>query len=137
MIIYINVIIQEALFSFSQEIYADYFKWQIHYSAKGFATEIEIFLVSAEGKLEFSEKEISCRMEKFWTRIEADLLLEAKTLVCENGDEKQSVIVVCRDNHLNRKYNQYKELYPLSKGGFRIKLKGVRDSPYLELRCYF
>ena len=53
-------------------------------------------------------------------RIEADLLLEGKTLVCVNGDDKaQSVSVVCRDNHRNRKYNMVKELYPIAKNGFQ------------------
>ena len=76
-------------------------------------------------------------MESFWTRMEADLLLEGKTLVCVNGDKENSVSVVCRDNHLNRKYNRVKELYPVAKDGFRINPELGAGSPYFELRCYF
>ena len=83
------------------------------------------------------DKKNECRMESFWMRIEADLLLEGKTLVCVNGDEKRVVSVVCRDNHRNRKYNMLKELYPIAKNGFRLNPKMGKDSPYLELRCYF
>ena len=76
-------------------------------------------------------------MESFWTLMEADLLIEGKTLVCVNGDKENSVSVVCRDNSLNRKYNLLKELYPVAKAGFRLLPKMGSGSVYLELRCYF
>ena len=122
---------------FSMEAIADYFKWEILFAEKGFGTEFEIILPTAEGKVELDDKRIDCRMESFWTRMESDLLLEGKTLVCLNGDKNQSVSVVCRDNHLNRKYNLYKELYPFFKAGFRLFPKIGSGSAYLELRCYF
>ena len=76
-------------------------------------------------------------MVSFWTRIESESLLEGKTLVCVFEDKRQSVSVVCRDNHLNRKYNSVKELYPVAKDGIRINPKLGAGSPYFELRCYF
>ena len=124
-------------FSFSVEAAADYFKWEILFSAKGFGTEYETIPLAAAGKVEFADKNIECRIESFWTRMEADLLLEGKTLVCVNGDKENSVSVVCRDNHLNRKYNLLKELYPAAKAGFLLLPKMGSGSPYLELRCYF
>ncbi len=123
--------------SFSLEATADYFKWEILFAEKGFGTEFEIIPLTAEGKIEFADVKIECRMESFWTRMEADLLLEGKTLVCVNGDKENSVSVVCRDNHLNRKYNLLKELYPVAKAGFRLFPKMGSGSAYLEMRCYF
>ena len=123
--------------SFSLEATADYFKWEILFAEKGFGTEFEIIPLTAEGKIEFADVKIECRMESFWTRMEADLLLEGKTLVCVNGDKENSVSVVCRDNNLNRKYNLLKELYPVAKAGFRLFPKMGSGSAYLEMRCYF
>ena len=123
--------------SFSLQAIADYFKWEILFLAKGFGTEFKKIPIAAAGKLEFMDKRIECRMGRFWTRMEADLLLEGKTLVCVNGDKENSVSLVCRDNHLNRKYNLLKERYPVAKAGFRLFPKMGSGSPYLELRCYF
>ena len=122
---------------YSLEATADYFKWEILFAEKGFGTEFETIPLTVEGKVEFTDKKIKCRMESFWTRIEADLLLEGKTLVCVNGDKENSVSVVCRDNNLNRKYNLLKELYPAAKAGLRLLQKTGSGSAYLELRCYF
>ena len=123
--------------SFSLEARADYFKWEILFAEKGFGNEFETIPLTAEGKVEFTDKKIKCRMESFWTRMEADLLLEGKTLVCVNGDKENSVSVVCRDNHLNRKYNLLKEFYPVARAGLRLSPKMGSGSAYLELRCYF
>ena len=122
---------------FSLEATADYFKWELLFAEKGFGTVFEIIPLTAEGKVEFSDKKIECRMESFWTRMEADLLLEGKTLVCVNGDKENSVSMVCRDNNLNRKYNLLKELYPVAKSGSQLFPKIGSSSAYLELRCYF
>ena len=124
-------------FCVGTESFADYFKWEILYTGKGYGTESLTVPVSSIQKIKFADKKNQCRMESFWMRIEADLLLEGKTLVCVNGDEKRVASVVCRDNHRNRKYNMLKELYPIAKNGFRLNPKMGADSPYLELRCYF
>ena len=123
--------------SVSQEVAADFFKWEILFAEKGFGTEFKTIPVVTEGKIEFADKKIECRMEGFWTSMEADLLIEGKTLVCVNGDKESTISVVCRDNYLNRKYNQLKELYPVTKAGFWIDPKMLSDSPYMVLRCYF
>jgi hypothetical protein len=124
-------------FCFSPEIFVDFFKWEIQLAVKGFGKEIETFPVATEGKIQFSDIKIECRMESFWTRIEADLLLEGKTLVCVNGEKEKTVSVICRDNHRNRKYNKLKERYPATRDGFRLKPESGMNSPYLELRCFF
>ena len=118
-------------------VFADYFKWQILVSEKGYGTEIETITVSREGNIELLGDEVSCRVESFWTRVESDLLLEGKTLVCKINDNERKVNLVCRDNHRNRKYNNFKELYPVSKSGFLLNPKLGIDSAYLELRCFF
>ena len=124
-------------FGVATETFADYFKWEILFADKGYGTETLTVPVTSKGKIKFADKKNECRIENFWRSIEADLLLEGKTLVCVNGDEKRVVSVVCRDNHRNRKYNMLKELYPIAKNGFRLNPKMGADSPYLELRCYF
>jgi len=124
-------------FAVPTETFADYFKWEILYADKGYGTESLTVPVSSIQKIKFADKKNQCRMESLWMRIESDLLSEGKTLVCDNGDEKHVVSVVCRDNHRNRKYNVLKELYPISKNGFRLNPKMGAYSPYLELRCYF
>ena len=124
-------------FGVATESFADFFKWEILFADKGYGTETLTVPVTSKGKIKFADKKNECRIENFWRRIEADLLLEGKTLVCVNGDEKHVVSVVCRDNHRNRKYNMLKELYPIAKNGFRLNPKMGADSPYLELRCYF
>ena len=124
-------------FGLATESTADYFKWEILFAVKGYGTETLTVPVTSIGKIKFADKKNECRIENFWRRIEADLLLEGKTLVCVNGDEKRVASVVCRDNHRNRKYNILKELYPIAKNGFRLNPKIGVDSPYLELRCYF
>ena len=124
-------------FGLVTESTADYFKWEILFADKGYGTETLTVPVTSKGKIKFADKKNECRIENFWSRIEADLLLEGKTLVCVNGDEKRVVSVVCRDNHRNRKYNMVKELYPIAKNGFRLNPKIGANSPYLELRCYF
>ena len=121
----------------STELFADYFKWEILVSENGYGTESHTIPVDSEGKIKTASNLAECRMVSFWTRIESELLLEGKTLVCVFEDKRQSVSVVCRDNHLNRKYNRVKELYPVAKDGFRINPELGAGSPYFELRCYF
>ena len=124
-------------FIFSVEIFADYFKWEILFAENGYGSEVYTIPVVNEGQVNFFEKDFKCRTESFWTRIEADLLLEGKTLVCNNGEKKRKIRLVCRDNHRNRKYNALKELYPVSKFGFLLYPKLGSRSPYMELRCFF
>lgn len=121
----------------STELFADYFKWEILVSENGYGTESHTIPVDSEGKIKSVANLAECRMVNFWTRIESELLLEGKTLVCVFEDKRQSVSVVCRDNNLNRKYNRVKEIYPVAKDGFRINPELGAGSPYFELRCYF
>jgi len=124
-------------FIFSLEIYADYFKWEILVSEKGFGSKFLTIPVANEDEIYILEKEIKCVIESFWTRIESDLLLEGKTLSCDDGKNEQKIQLVCRVNNKNRKYNRIKEFYPVSKFGLLLFPELGSDSPYLELRCFF
>ena len=124
-------------FVFTLEIHADYFKWEIIVTEKGFGSKFRTIPVAKEGEIYFLEKRIRCIAESFWTQIESDLLLEGKTLSCNDGKNERKIQLVCRDNNKNRKYNKIKELYPVSKFGFLLYPELGNDSPYLELRCFF
>ena len=118
-------------------LYADYFKWELMVSEKGYGTESLNIPIVAEGKIDLIEEVFMCSMRDFWTKIESELLLEGKTLECIHDNKKRIVSLICRDNNKNRKYNKNKELYPFAKNGLRLKPELGSDSPYLELRCYF
>ena len=118
-------------------LYADFFKWELLVSEKGYGTESLNIPIVAEGKIDLIEELFMCIMRDFWTKIESELLLEGKTLECIHDNKKRIVSLICRDNNKNRKYNSNKELYPFAKNGLRLKPELGSDSPYLELRCYF
>ena len=118
-------------------LYADFFKWELLVSEKGYGTESHNIPIAVEGKIDFFDETLKCSMRNFWTKIESELLLEGKTLECLHDNKKRVVSLICRDNNKNRKYNKNKELYPFAKDGLRLKPELGADSPYLELRCYF
>ena len=118
-------------------LYADYFKWELMVSEKGYGTESLNIPVVAEGKIDILDETFTCSMMNFWTKIESELLLEGKTLECSHDNKKRLVSLICRDNNKNRKYNKNKELYPFAKDGLRLKPELGAESPYIELRCYF
>ena len=122
---------------FSPLLYADFFKWELLVSEKGYGTESLNIPIVAEGKINFLDETLICSLKDFWTKIESELLLEGKTLECLHDNKKRIVSLICRDNNKNRKYNKNKELYPFAKNGLRLKPELGSDSPYLELRCYF
>ena len=123
--------------SFSPLLYADFFKWELLVSEKGYGAESLSIPIVAEGGLDFLDETFMCSMRNFWTKIESELLLEGKTLECLHDNKKRVVSLICRDNNKNRKYNKNKELYPFAKDGLRLIPELGADSPYLELRCYF
>ena len=118
-------------------LYADYFKWELMVSEKGYGTESLNIPIVAEGKIDILDETFTCSMRNFWTKIESELLLEGKTLECSHDNKKRLVSLICRDNNKNRKYNKNKELYPFAKDGLRLKPELGAESPYIELRCYF
>ena len=61
-------------------LYADFFKWELLVSEKGYGTESLNIPIVAEGKINFSEEIFKCKMRNFWTKIESELLLDGKTL---------------------------------------------------------
>ena len=132
-----SVLFLKLSYSFSTLLYADFFKWELLVSEKGYGTESLNFPIVAEGKIDFLDETFMCSMRNFWTKIESELLLEGKTLECFHDNKKRVVSLICRDNNKNRKYNKNKELYPFAKDGLRLKPELGADSPYLELRCYF
>ena len=132
-----SILLLSLSYYFSPLLYADFFKWELLVSEKGFGTESLTIPIVAEGKIDLIEEVCMCSMRDFWTKIESELLLEGKTLECIHDNKKRIVSLICRDNNKNRKYNKNKELYPFAKDGFRLKQELGADSPYLELRCYF
>ena len=132
-----SILLLSLSYYFSPLLYADFFKWELLVSEKGYGTESLNIPIIAEGKIDLIEEVFICSMRDFWTKIESELLLEGKTLECIHDNKKRIVSLICRDNNKNRKYNKNKELYPFAKNGFRLKPELGSDSPYLELRCYF
>ncbi len=132
-----SIFILSLSYYFSPLLYADFFKWELLVSEKGFGTESLNIPIVSEGKIDLIEEVFICSMRDFWTKIESELLLEGKTLECIHDNKKRIVSLICRDNNKNRKYNKNKELYPFAKEGLRLKPELGSDSPYLELRCYF
>ena len=132
-----SIFILSLSYYFSPLLYADFFKWELLVSEKGYGTESLNIPIVSEGKIDLIEEVFMCSMRDFWTKIESELLLEGKTLECIHDNKKRIVSLICRDNNKNRKYNKNKELYPFAKDGLRLKPELGSDSPYLELRCYF
>ncbi len=132
-----SILLLSLSYYFLPLLYADFFKWELLVSEKGYGTESLNIPIVAEGKIDLIEEVSMCSMRDFWTKIESELLLEGKTLECIHDNKKRIVSLICRDNNKNRKYNKNKELYPFAKDGLRLKPELGSDSPYLELRCYF
>ena len=132
-----SVLLLSLSYFVSPLIYADFFKWELLVSEKGYGTESLTVPIVAEGKIDFLDETFLCSLRDFWTKIESELLLEGKTLECLHDNRKRFLSLICRDNNKNRKYNSNKELYPFAKNGLRLKPELGSDSPYLELRCYF
>jgi len=132
-----SILLLSLSYYFSPLLYADFFKWELLLSEKGYGTESLNIPIVSEGKIDLIEEVFKCSMRDFWTKIESELLLEGKTLECIHDNKKKIVSLICRDNNKNRKYNKNKELYPFAKDGLRLKPELGSDSPYLELRCYF
>ena len=131
------VLVLSISYFFPALLYADFFKWELLVSEKGYGAESLNIPIESEGKIDFLDETLMCSMRNFWTKIESELLLEGKTLECLHDNKKRVVSLICRDNNKNRKYNKNKELYPFAKDGLRLKPELGADSPYLELRCYF
>ena len=132
-----SILLLSLSYYFSPLLYADFFKWELLVSKKGFGTESLNIPIVAEGNIDLIEEVFMCSMRDFWTKIESELLLEGKTLECIHDNKKKLISLICRDNNKNRKYNKNKELYQFAKNGLRLKPELGSDSPYLELRCYF
>ena len=132
-----SVLLLSLQYIFPTLLYADYFKWELLVSEKGYGTESLNIPIVVEGKINFLDESFMCSIINFGTKIESELLLEGKTLECLHHNKKRVVSLICRDNNKNRKYNKNKELYPFAKDGLSIKPELGADSPYLELRCFF
>ena len=132
-----SILLLSLSYYFSPLLYADFFKWELLVSEKGYGTESLNIPVVAEGKIDFLDETFICILRDFWTKIESELLLEGKTLECFHDNRKRVISLICKDNNKNRKYNKNKELYPIAKDGLFLKPELGADSTYLEMRCYF
>ena len=132
-----SIFIWSLFYLFPSLVFADFFKWELLYSEKGYGTDSLKIPILTEGKIDIFDETIVCNLKNFWTKIESELLLEGKTLECLHSNKKRVISLICRDNNKNRKYNKIKEIYPFSKDGLNLKPELGIDSPYLEMRCYF
>ena len=61
-------------------LYADFFKWELLVSEKGYGTESLKIPIVDEGKIDILDETFMCNMRYFWNKIESELLLEGKTI---------------------------------------------------------
>ena len=117
---------------------ADYFKWELEVFAEGPGTRMETIPVIGEESLFKWGKDGNCRISDAWTRLEPELTIEGKTLLCEKGEERKSVSLICRDNRSARRYNRAKEIYPEPlTANLLLDESLAHESAYLRFRCYF
>ena len=93
-----SILLLSLSYYFSPFLYADFFKWELLVSEKGYGTESINIPIVAEGKIDLIEEVFMCSMRHFWTKIESELLLEGKTLECLNENKKIVVSLICRDS---------------------------------------
>ena len=86
-----SILLLSLSYYFSPFLYADFFKWELLVSEKGYGTESLNIPVLAEGKIDFLDETFMCSMRNFWTKIESELLLEGKTLECLHDNKKRVV----------------------------------------------
>ena len=117
---------------------ADYFKWELEVFAEGPGTQMETVPVIGEESLFKWGKDGNCSISDAWTRLEPELTIEGKTLLCEKGEERKSVSLICRDNRSARRYNRAKEIYPEPlTANLLLDEYLAHESAYLRFRCYF
>ena len=120
------------------QVEADYFKWELQVFAEGPGTAMQTIPVSGEDSLFKWGKGGNCRISDAWTRMEPELTIEGKTLLCESGEDKKTVSLICRDNRTERRYNRRKELYPEPlTANLLLEESLAHESAYLRFRCYF
>jgi len=117
---------------------ADYFKWELEVFAEGPGTQMETIPVIGRESLFKWGKDGNCSISDAWTRLEPELTIEGKTLLCEKGEERKSVSLICRDNRSARRYNRAKEIYPEPlTANLLLDEPLAHESAYLRFRCYF
>ena len=85
-----SILLVSLSYYFSPLLYADYFKWELLVSEKGYGTESLNIPIVAEGKIDLIEEVLKCSMRDFWTKIESELLVEGKTLECIHDNKKKN-----------------------------------------------
>ena len=70
-----SVLLLSLSYVFPPLLYADFFKWELLVSEKGYGTESLNVPIVVEGKIEFLDETFRCSMRNFWTKIESDLLV--------------------------------------------------------------
>ena len=120
------------------QLEADYFKWELQVFAEGPGTAMQTIPVNGDDPLFQWGKGGFCRISDAWTRMEPELTIEGKTLLCESGEDKKTVSLICRDNRTERRYNRRKELYPEPlTANLLLEESLAHESAYLRFRCYF
>ena len=87
-----SILLLSLSYYFLPLLYADFFKWELLVSEKGYGTESLNIPIVAEGKIDLIEEVFMCIMRDFWTKIESELLLEGKTLECIHDNKKKLLV---------------------------------------------
>ena len=117
---------------------ADYFKLELEVFEEVPVTKMEtVHVIDGEALFKWG-KAGNGRISDAWTRLEPELTIEGKTLLCEKGEERKSVSLICRDNRAARRYNRAKEIYPEPiTSNLLLDESLAHESAYLRFRCYF
>ncbi len=124
------------LLSMTSVLKADFFKWDVVVYAEGYGLSHEVFAVR-EASTIWEQGDWICEISDFWTTITSELLLEGKTLRCQQGETERFVTVTCDLNNRGRQHNSFKEQFSPTNAGFHLEPEDRINSAYLRLRCYY
>lgn len=117
---------------------AEFFKWELQVFEEGPGTSMKTIPVFDQEILFKWGQGGTCRISEAWTRMEPELTLEGKTLLCEKADKIKTLSLICRNNRNGRRYNRWKEIYPEPlTSNLLLEESLAHESAYLRFRCYF
>lgn len=115
---------------------AGFFKWDVVVYAEGYGLSHEVFAIREAGTI-WEQGDWICEISDFWTTITSELLLEGKTLKCQQGETERFVTITCDLNNRGRQHNSFKEQFSPTNAGFYLEPEDRINSVYIRLRCYY
>ena len=118
---------------FPNGIYSNYFQWEIRLFREGNINNLEVFHVYNEGEILKFGKTGKCYIEDSWLNIMPELIIEGKSLLCEDGNFRKKLDLICRknDGKGNKKINFIRDSDTLHIGSSKNHHK-----TYLIFICY-